>query len=66
MMDANKPETWKRFVVWVHYGSEGWSPVDDYDTFDEAAIGREMYLSHGGQAVVTEHVPVKHVDGRAA
>jgi hypothetical protein len=45
------------FIVWVNYGTEGWSPSDDFETTDQVLdyISRETY---GHPYVITKRVAV--------
>lgn len=58
-------EKFKKFIVWVDYGSEGWSPSDYKDTFEEAAESMLYHKGSGNQnVVITEYIPVKVVPAR--
>lgn len=57
----------KKYIVWVDYGSEGWSPVDSADTFEGAS---DLYLQYMGNGhgkdsiVITEYIPVKLIPAK--
>lgn len=53
-------QDFKKFIIWVNYGQEGWSPIDSRDTFEEAA---QVYLERKSSEpmIITEYIPVKLV-----
>jgi hypothetical protein len=55
----------KKYIVWVDYGGEGWSPVETRDDFDTASNDVIAYLSNGNQnVIITEYIPVKLVPAK--
>lgn len=62
---SSLPKPVPRFIVWTNYGTEGWQPAVA-DTFEAAVAVRDEQMSYGNfEVVVTEHVPLNVVDGRA-
>lgn len=50
------------YIVWVDYGSEGWSGQNAKDFDDAVRISREF--SYGQPVLITELVPTKVIDLR--
>lgn len=53
----------RRWIVWSNHGYDGWHP-EGFDTFEDAVKGRDHALAGSSEVIITEHVPLKVIDGR--
>lgn len=48
-----------KFIVFANYGSEGWSPVCQADTWDEIVELREAFLRYQGyETILAQNINV--------
>jgi len=54
-------DKFEKYIVWVDYGGDGWSPVNSFKTFDEASAEYLDRVSTNGSdcVLITEYIPVK-------
>jgi hypothetical protein len=50
----------KKYIVWVDYGSQGWNATD-FDTWEEAV---KYWKQEADKSILTEYIPLSITDGR--